>query len=75
MSAKKKTSKVSVKEIGIRHVHCNGGGGVFYFLGFLGALFYYLSTAESFWDGIVGFFKALLWPGFLVFELFKFLGA
>ena len=29
-------------------VHCHGGGG-FYFLGFIGALVYYVTTAPSFW--------------------------
>lgn len=75
MPSKKKPSKDKLKGVTVRHVSFNGGGGVFYLLGFLGALVYYISTADSFWDGVVGFFKALLWPGFLVFELFKFLGA
>lgn len=46
-----------------------------YGLGFLGAVVYYFSTATSFFVGFVGFLKALVWPGFLVFELLKFLGA
>lgn len=53
----------------------NGGcGGAFYGLGFLGALFYYLTTATSLWAGIIGVLKALFWPAFLVYELLKFLG-
>jgi hypothetical protein len=50
----------------------NVGGGV-YGLAFLGALFYYLQNADTFWIGVLGFFKALLWPAFLVYELMKFL--
>lgn len=50
-------------------------GGAFYGLGFLGALIYYISTSTSFWDGLIGFLKALVWPAFLVFELLKFVGA
>jgi len=54
---------------------CGGScGGAFYGLGFLGALVYYLSQATSFWMGVLGVLKALVWPAFLVFELFKFLG-
>jgi len=55
------------------HMH-KGSGGALYGLGFLGALVYYLSQATSFWMGILGILKAIVWPAFLVFELFKFLG-
>lgn len=44
-----------------------------YGLGLLGAWFYYLSTATSFWDGVLGFLKGIFWPGVLVYELLKFL--
>lgn len=50
-------------------------GGVIYFLAFLGALYYYWSTATSYWEGFTTFFQALLWPAFLVFELLTFVGA
>jgi hypothetical protein len=56
---------------------CKGSsctGGV-YGLGFIGAIIYYISTATGFWIGVLGFLKAIFWPGFLVFEIFKFLGA
>lgn len=49
-------------------------GGALYGLGFLGAVVYYISTAPDFWAGVVGFFKALLWPAFLVHGLLAFLG-
>lgn len=51
-----------------------GCGGAVYGLGFIGALVYYLSTATGFWMGVLGVLKALVWPAFLVFDLFKFLG-
>ena len=56
---------------------CNvqGCGGCFYGLGFLGSAIYYISTASSFWVGVLGILKSLVWPAFLVFELLKFLGA
>jgi len=49
-------------------------GGFGYCLGFIGALVYYISTAQSFWWGVWGVIKALLWPAFLVYELLKYLG-
>jgi len=35
--------------------HCNSCGGAFYGLGFIGAAVYYISTATSFWMGVLGF--------------------
>jgi len=49
-------------------------GGCVYFLGFIGAVVYYISTAGSFGAGVVGVLKAIVWPAFLVFEILKFLG-
>jgi len=51
-----------------------GGGGAFYGLGFIGGAVYYISTATSFWMGVLGILKAIVWPAFLIFELMKFLG-
>ena len=52
-----------------------GCGGAVYGLGFIGSLIYYISTASSFWIGVLGILKSIVWPIFLVFELLKFLGA
>jgi len=52
---------------------CPAGGGI-YCLGFIGAAIYYISTANSFWTGVLGLLKAIVWPAFLVYELLKFLG-
>lgn len=49
------------------------GDSAVYGLGFLGAAIYYISTATSFWGGVLGVLKALVWPAMLVFELLKFL--
>ncbi len=51
----------------------NGGGGAVYGLGFLGALVYYFQQANGFWEVIVGIFKAMLWPGILVYQILNFL--
>ncbi|MFC1685480.1 hypothetical protein ACFLZZ_00475 [Nanoarchaeota archaeon] len=55
---------------------CKGGcGGAVYGLGFVGSVIYYVSTATSFGMGVLGLLKSIVWPAFLVFEAFKFLGA
>ena len=51
-----------------------GCGGAVYGLGFIGAAIYYVSTATSFWMGVLGVLKALVWPAFLVYHVLKSLG-
>ncbi len=48
--------------------------GVTYFLGFIGAAVYYISSATGFWAGVLGVLKALVWPAFLVYQAFKYFG-
>jgi len=49
--------------------HMHGSCGSIYFLGFIGAAFYYVQQSATFWQGVVGVFKALFWPAFLVYKL------
>ena len=56
------------------HIRCHGTGGAIYGLGFIGALIYYIATAPSFWMGVLGILKAIVWPAFLVHGVLKFLG-
>lgn len=49
------------------------GGGV-WCLGFIGAAVYYISVATTFWVGVLGVLKAIVWPAFLIHGLLKFLG-
>ncbi|MBN2367964.1 hypothetical protein JXC34_03020 [Candidatus Woesearchaeota archaeon] len=63
--AKKKISK---------EMSCNGPAGAVYGLGFIGALIYYITTAASFWAGVLGVLKAIVWPAFVVYGLLKSLG-
>ena len=46
-----------------------------YILGLIGAAVYFISHATGFWAGVTGFLKAIVWPVFLVYEAFKYLGA
>ncbi|UCG95952.1 MAG: hypothetical protein JSV92_02510 [archaeon] len=62
--------KYTVKE----KIQCGGTGGCFYFLGFIGSLVYYVTTAPSLWDAFLGFFKAIFWPAFLVYGVLHFIG-
>ena len=53
--------------------HSNCGGGAVYFLGIIGSAVYYIQNATSFWGGVLGFLKALVWPAFLIYDSLKYL--
>jgi hypothetical protein len=44
-----------------------------YGIGFIGALVYYLQHATTFLAGVLGFFKAIVWPAMLAYKLLEFL--
>ena len=48
-------------------------GDAVYGLGVIGAAVWYISAAATFWMGVLGFLKAIVWPAFLVYEAFKFI--
>ncbi len=52
------------------HSKCNAG---VYGLGLIGSAIFFISQAETFWQGVLGFLKAIIWPAFMTYELFKFL--
>jgi hypothetical protein len=52
-------------------IHDNPSSNAVYGLGLIGAAIYFISTATSFWVGVLGFLKAIVWPVFLVYEAFK----
>jgi hypothetical protein len=56
-----------------RNVRIGDATGAIYGLGLIGAAVYYISLATTFWLGVIGFLKAIVWPSFLVYELLKFL--
>lgn len=51
---------------------CAQGAG--YGLGLVGAAVYFIQQADSFWGGVLGILKALVWPAFMVYKLFQLLG-
>lgn len=51
----------------------SGISSAVYGLGFIGAAVYYFQHAATFWVGVLGFFKALVWPALLTYKLLEFL--
>ncbi len=65
---KKKINKKVKKKMGKVQVQVTKTSGSFiYFLGFIGAAIFYVSSAPDFWAGALGLLKAAVWPAFLVF--------
>ena len=50
------------------------GGGALYGLGMIGALVYFMGSAQSPRDYFVAFAKSTVWPAILVYRAFKVLG-
>lgn len=51
------------------HKSSTAAGGGMWFLGFIGALIYYMQHAHSFWQVLYGIFQAIFWPAYLVYGL------
>jgi hypothetical protein len=51
----------------------NGIMGTIYGMAFIGAAVYFIQHAATFWLGVLGFFKALFWPAFLMYKLLEYL--
>jgi hypothetical protein len=56
-------------------IHHSTSSNAVYGLGFIGAVIYYIIQATSFWMGVLGILKAIVWPAILVYEALKALGA
>jgi hypothetical protein len=50
-----------------------GASEAVYGFGLIGAWVYYFTHAVTFWLGVLGFFKGIAWPAFLVYEALKYL--
>jgi hypothetical protein len=51
----------------------NGASGAVYGLGLIGAAIFFIGQATSFWAGVLGFLKAIIWPVFMVLKAFQFM--
>ena len=54
-----------------REIQQGAPSGAIYGLGFIGAAVYFIMQATTFWMGVIGILKAIVWPAILVYELFK----
>jgi hypothetical protein len=50
-----------------------GASEAVYGLGLIGAWVYYIGHATTFWLGVLGFLKGIVWPAMLVYEALKYM--
>ena len=50
-----------------------GSSEAVYGLGLIGAWVYFIGHATTFWLGVLGFLKGIVWPALLVYEALKYL--
>lgn len=46
----------------------NSTPGILYGLGFVGALIYFLQHADGFWNFVLGFLEAIVWPAIVIYH-------
>lgn len=54
-------------------IYRSGASGAVYGLGMIGAWIYFIGQSTTFWLGVLGFLKGIVWPAFLVLEAMKYL--
>jgi hypothetical protein len=56
---------------GRRGMHGNDFSGGIYGMAFLGAAFYFITHAATFWAGVLGVIKAIFWPALLIYKILE----
>jgi len=54
-------------------VHRGGASEAVYGLGLIGAWVYFIGHATTFWIGVLGILKGIVWPALLIYEVLKYL--
>ena len=53
-------------------IYRNGAGDAVYGLGVIGAWVYFIGHATTFWLGVLGVLKGIVWPAMLIYEALKY---
>ncbi len=51
----------------------SGASQAVYGLGFIGALVYFIQHATTFWIGVLGVLKAMVWPALVIYKVLELL--
>ena len=64
----------SIDKNGKKHRGAKGGSSdAVYGMAFIGSAVYFLVHAATFWEGVLGILKAIVWPAITVYKLLEFL--
>lgn len=63
-----------VKDGSVKVVNDGGPMGYVMFMAWVGAVVYFVGSVDGFWNIIVAFIKACVWPAYVTFEVLKNLG-
>lgn len=58
---------------GRKNVNNNGFLGGVYFLTLIGAAIYFIQHSTTFWGGVLGLLKALIWPLLVTYKMLEML--
>lgn len=54
---------------GERRMKEHGMFGSVYGMAFIGAAIYFIQHSATFWEGVLGLFKAIFWPAVMMYKL------
>lgn len=58
---------------GRKGMNNNGTSGFVYVLTIIGAAIYFIQHSTTFWGGVLGFLKALIWPLLVIYKVLEIL--
>ncbi len=63
------------KDRAIKVINQEGGMGFIMFVAWFGALVYFINQASGFWEVMLAFLKACVWPAILLYHVLSVVGA
>jgi hypothetical protein len=63
----------SIEKQKTKVIRQGGASEAVYGMGLIGAWIYFIGHATTFWLGVLGIFKGIVWPAMVVYELLKYL--
>ena len=67
------TAIIDTNSLTISMKKCTGASEAIYGLGIIGAAFYYIQHAATFWIGVLGLIKAVFWPAIVLYRVLELL--
>lgn len=55
-------------------IHRGQVGGGIYCFAMIGAAVYFIERADTFWMGVLGILKAIIWPALVIYKVLNILG-